>query len=61
MDGKKIRKGGLIAVDQSGKVFPVTTIIANDEKIDGALIKIDAKPNPLLSMTRSTPAMPLSA
>ena len=47
MDGKKIRKGGLIAVDQSGKVFPVTTIIANDEKIDGALIKIDAKTKPL--------------
>ena len=43
MDNKKMRKGGLIAVDHSGKVYPVTSILANDKKIDGALIKIDAK------------------
>ncbi|MFT6181363.1 MAG: hypothetical protein ACJAQT_004586 [Akkermansiaceae bacterium] len=42
-----IREGGLIAVDHTGKVFPVTAILANDEKIDGALIKIDAKTTPL--------------
>ncbi|MDA7907459.1 serine protease [Akkermansiaceae bacterium] len=47
MDNKKMRKGGLIAVDHSGKVFPVTSILANDNKIDGALIKIDAKTIPL--------------
>jgi hypothetical protein len=47
MDNKKMRKGGLIAVDHSGKVFPVTSILANDNKIDGALIKIDAKTTPL--------------
>lgn len=47
MDDKKMRKGGLIAVDHSGKVFPVTSILATDEKIDGALIKIDAKTTPL--------------
>lgn len=47
MDDKKMRKGGLIAVDYSGKVFPVTSILANDAKIDGALIKIDTKTTPL--------------
>ncbi len=46
-DNKKMRKGGLIAVDQSGKVYPVTSILANDTKIDGALIKIDTKTTPL--------------
>ncbi len=47
MDGEKIRKGGLIAVDHCGKVFPVTGIIANDQNIDGALVRIDAKTKPL--------------
>lgn len=47
MDRKKMRKGGLVAVDHSGQVFPVTSILANDKKIDGALIKIDAKTTPL--------------
>ena len=43
MDNKKMRKGGLIAVDHSGKVYPVTSILANDKKIDGALIKIETR------------------
>ena len=47
MDNKKMLKGGLIAVDHSGKVYPVTSILANDTKIDGALIKIDTKTTPL--------------
>jgi hypothetical protein len=46
-DNTKIRKGGLIAVDHLGKVYPVTAILANDEKMDGALVKIDAKTIPL--------------
>jgi len=46
-DDKGIRKGGLIAVDHLGKVHPVTAILANDEKMDGALVKIDAKTIPL--------------
>lgn len=42
-DRKKMRNGGLIAVDQTGKVHPVTSILSLDRKIDGALLKIDAK------------------
>lgn len=42
-----IRNGGLIAIDHTGKIFPVTAILANNAKIDGALIKIDAKTTPL--------------
>lgn len=55
MDGEKIRKGGLIAVDHKGKVFPVTAILANHEKIDGALIKIDAKTTPLALNDQTRP------
>ncbi|MFT6863442.1 MAG: hypothetical protein ACJAVK_002003 [Akkermansiaceae bacterium] len=47
IDNKKMRKGGLIAIDHSGKVFPVTSILATDEKLDGALVKIDAETTPL--------------
>jgi len=46
-DGMKIRKGGLIAVDQSGKVYPVKAILANHDKMDAALVKIDCKTTPL--------------
>jgi hypothetical protein len=42
-DRKKMRSGGLIAVDHSGKVHPVTSILALDRKIDGALLKIEAE------------------
>ena len=45
--GMKIRKGGLIAVDQSGKVYPVTAILANHEQMDAALVKIEEKTTPL--------------
>lgn len=55
MDGEKIRKGGLIAVDHKGKVFPVTSILANHEKIDGALIKIEAKTTPLALNDQTRP------
>jgi hypothetical protein len=46
-DRKKMRSGGLIAVDHTGKVHPVTSILALDRKIDGALLKIDAHTNAL--------------
>ncbi len=52
---KKMRKGGLIAVDHSGNVFPVTSILATDEKLDGALIKIDAKTTPLALNDKVSP------
>jgi len=44
---KKMRDGSLIAVDSTGKVHPVTAIIADHKEIDGALLKIDAKTVPL--------------
>jgi len=43
----KMREGSLIAVDHTGKVFPITTLLANDAQMDGALIKINAKTIPL--------------
>ena len=46
-EGMKIREGGLIAVDQTGKVFPVKAILANDPKMDAAFIKIDCATVPL--------------
>ena len=39
----KMREGSLIAVDHTGKIFPITTVIANDKAMDGALLKIDAE------------------
>lgn len=42
-DRKKMRDGSLIAVDSEGKVHPITSILSIDKKIDGALLKIDAK------------------
>ncbi len=46
-DGMKIRKGGLIAVDQAGKVFPVQAILANHDQMDAAFVKIDCQSTPL--------------
>ncbi len=54
-DLTKFRKGALIAVDHSGKVFPVTSIYAYDAKIDGAIIKIDAETTPLALNDQVTP------
>lgn len=42
-DGKAMREGSLIAVDADGKVHPVRGILANDEKMDAALISIGSK------------------
>lgn len=42
-DQKKMRDGSIIAVDHEGKVHPITAVIAIDDKVDGALLKIDAK------------------
>jgi len=47
VDNEKMREGGLIAVDQKGKVFPVTAILANHDDMDAALVKIDTKTVPL--------------
>lgn len=46
-DRKKMRDGSIIAVDADGKVHPVTSILATDDKIDGALLKIEAETTPL--------------
>lgn len=47
VDNKKMREGGLIAVDQEGQVYPVTAILANHDEMDAALVKIEAKTSPL--------------
>lgn len=44
---KKMRSGSLVALDHQGKLHPITSIIACDDEIDGALIKIEAATTPL--------------
>lgn len=57
-DRKKMRDGSLVAVDSEGKVHPITSIISIDKKIDGALLKIDAKTVPLPFNDQVSPGDP---
>ena len=55
VDEKKMREGGLIAVDPKGKVYPIQKILANHDGIDAALLKIDSETIPLSFNEQVTP------
>ncbi|MDB4271225.1 serine protease [bacterium] len=56
--GIDMRKGALIAVDQAGKVYPVTKVHRYHRKMDAAIIRIDAKTTPLALTDQVRPGDP---
>ncbi|MCH1506419.1 MAG: family 20 glycosylhydrolase [Verrucomicrobiales bacterium] len=42
-----MKKGGMIAVDYEGNVFPITAVLAHDSRMDAAIVQVDQTLTPL--------------